>query len=290
MARAELATEIPVLNFKFCTKTFQGRVKLNRHMNTHLRGDTGDLEAAFLNQNSSSHVSSAAPTAFQNIKQPHPQDSMKFNCAMCSMVFTDKSTLQEHTKMHLIEDAKAKFSGSSSSLSKEKKSITQGAPATDSKQLRYSYTCNLCNVTFLDNERWKVHKTSHGNKTWRCRFCALLLEDKYLLANHLQESHSVCQDEMDNMGLLKAVPLVIIKVVTESPEIKQSKEQSTDNEIYSEESEPETIDDPMPKHFDQDDAFFSNLSNLSRSDSLASLDLDCWSSSPARGKTCQCLY
>ena len=65
-------------------------------MNTHLRGDTGDLEAVALSQNSSSHVSSAAPTAFQNIKQPHPQDSMKFNCAMCSMVFTEKSTLQEH--------------------------------------------------------------------------------------------------------------------------------------------------------------------------------------------------
>merc|ERR1711915_235208 len=32
--------------------------------------------------------------------------------------------------------------------------------------------------------------------------------------------------------------------------------------------------DLMPKHFDRDEAFFSNLSNLSRSNSVASLDLE----------------
>ena len=76
------------------------------------------------------------------------------------------------------------------------------------------------------------------------------------------------------MGFLKAIPLVIIKAVTESPETKQTKIKISDS--GSEESEGE-VDEPidlMPKHFDREEAFFTNMTNLSRSNSVASLDLD----------------
>ena len=63
--------------------------------------------------------------------------------------------------------------------------------ATDSRPLRYSYTCNLCNLTSMDNERWKAHKASHGARTWKCRICELLVEDKTILANHLMTGHNV---------------------------------------------------------------------------------------------------
>lgn len=57
--------------------------------------------------------------------------------------------------------------------------------------MKYSYTCNLCLMTFVDNERWKSHKTAHGNKTWKCRICCELLEEKGLLSSHLSRVHSV---------------------------------------------------------------------------------------------------
>ena len=95
--------------------------------------------------------------------------------------------------------------------------------------MKYSYTCNPCDLTFLDNERWKVHKTSHHNKTWKCRFWNALLEDRNLLGNHLHEAHGVGRDEMEAMGLLKATPLVIIEAVTETPETKPIKIKLSDS-------------------------------------------------------------
>ena len=91
---------------------------------------------------------------------------------------------------------------------------------------------------------------------------------------HLHEAHGIGRDEMENMGFLKAIPLVIIKAVTESPDLKQTKIKG--NDLGSDESEGE-VEEPielMPKHFDREEAFFSNLSTLSRSDSAAALDLD----------------
>ena len=101
------------------------------------------------------------------------KSNFTINCAMYSKVFTDKHTLQENTKMHLIENAKAKLSSIST---KDKKAVT--SPSTSNpvyaKQMKYSYKCNLCNGTFLDNERWKAHKTSHGNRTWKCKIYSVL--------------------------------------------------------------------------------------------------------------------
>ena len=78
---------------------------------------------------------------------------------------------------------------------------TKAGPASsagsmDNKETKYSYTCNLCNQTFLDNERWKAHKTSHGNKTMKCKFCQELFEDKTTLAHHLQDTHSINQGKL----------------------------------------------------------------------------------------------
>jgi len=324
MAKAELATDIPatadgtylcqmcntklgnkrsyiihlrrhagMLNFKckYCTKTFQGRVKLNRHMNTHMRdgsnitpppsttlGPASTINpVALLPPPLSPSMPSVQMTPQMPILKEHLPMEVKpnftFNCAMCSKVFTDKHTLQEHTKMHLIEDAKAKFSSVSS---KDKKTVPIPATVTsmDAKQMKYSYTCNLCNCTFLDNERWKVHKTSHGNKTWKCKICNALLEDKNLLGNHLHEVHGVGRDEMETMGFLKAIPLVIIKAVTESPDIKQTKIKISDSGSEESEGEVEEPIELMPRHFDREDAFFTNITTLSRSNSAASLDLD----------------
>ena len=215
IAKAELATEIPntadgtylctmcntklgnkrsyiihlrrhagMLNFKckYCPKTFQGRVKLNRHMNTHSRDGSNVTPPP-----SSANVSSSAILPVSSTAEPTgtiADGKVIFNCAMCSKVFTDKPTLQEHTKMHLIEDARAKFSTPTSTKEKKPAEVGRG-------QMRYSYTCNLCSQTFLDNEKWKLHKTSHGNKTWKCRFCETLFEDRNILSNHLQTIHSV---------------------------------------------------------------------------------------------------
>merc|ERR1711911_177942 len=90
--------------------------------------------------------------------------AVTFNCTMCSKIFADKGTLQEHTRMHLIEDVKAKFS---SPVSKEKSKAlsTSSVPvasappvasassgSSEARETRYSYTCNLCNQVFMDSE------------------------------------------------------------------------------------------------------------------------------------------
>ena len=101
--------------------------------------------------------------------------------------------------MHLIEDVKAKFS---SPVSKDKSrapsssSAASAPPVTsaassEARETRYSYTCNLCNQVFMDSEGWRTHKGSHGNKTWKCKYCSLLFEDRNQLADHITNTHSI---------------------------------------------------------------------------------------------------
>ena len=327
LAKAELATEIPatpdgtymckycntklgnkrsyiihlrrhagMLNFKckFCTKTFQGRVKLNRHMNTHFRdgAPVGQVGTPQVVGQPLATVQTATTTITP--VPAHPSASVMFNCTMCSKIFTNKETLGEHTRQHLIEDVKAKFS---SPVSKEKSKSSSSAPSasslmspgsSDNKETKYSYTCNLCNQTFYDNEKWRVHKTSHGNKTWKCKLCNLLLESKDLLSSHLMETHNVknglyfllylcrnayhysCLEDAEGRGLLRALPLVVMKAVTQDmPQpVKASKDVDSGD---SDDDIPDPVD-LMPKHFDKEDAFFSNLSQVSRSNSAASFE------------------
>ena len=79
-------------------------------------------------------------------------------------------------------------------------------------------------------------------------------------------------DEAESSGLLRAVPLVIMMAVADTQDVKQTKLKESDSED-SDEDLAESLD-IMPKHFDKDDAFFTNLSTVSRSNSAASLDSD----------------
>ena len=243
MARVELASEIPLtpdgtylckycntklgnkssyvihlrrhagmLNFKckYCTKTFQGRVKLNRHMNTHFRdgsnvtpppatapGTTTINNSLLLAPPPPPSGPSSATTTITPVPANH---AVTFNCTMCSKIFADKGTLQEHTRMHLIEDVKAKFS---SPVSKDKSRapassstvlappVTSASSISEVRETKYSYTCNLCNQVFMDSEGWRTHKGSHGNKTWKCKYCNLLFEDRNQLADHITNTHSI---------------------------------------------------------------------------------------------------
>jgi hypothetical protein len=153
MARAELATEIPatsdgthlcqmcntrlgnrrsyiihlrrhagMLNFRceYCPKTFQGRVKLNRHVNTHFReGVYPPSSPSNPGQGAGDGFPASGLAATTTIAKEQvgsslaggvvSAPSLNFGCGLCSKFFKDKPSLQEHTKMHLIEDAKAKF-------------------------------------------------------------------------------------------------------------------------------------------------------------------------------------
>ena len=76
---------------------------------------------------------------------------------------------------------------------------------------------------------------------------------------------------MESMGLLKAIPLVIIKAVTEN----NSQGGDAEGDSDEEESEPE-VENPMPRHFDNtDEAIYHPPVNRSRSNSPAvSLDFE----------------
>merc|ERR1712079_365016 len=225
-------------------------------------------------------VDSAVAAATTTITPVPAPASVMFNCTMCSKIFSDKETLREHTRMHLIEDVKAKFSSASSKEKSKPGQATPVSPAMDNKETKYSYTCNLCDQTFLDNDRWKAHKTSHGNKTMKCKFCKELFEDKNMLARHLQDTHSINQDDAERTGLLRAIPLVIMMAVAETDrsrsEGEDSEEDDDEDDDDDEEEEEEDIADPIdfiPKHFDKEESFFP-AANVSRSNSSASMDLD----------------
>ena len=99
--------------------------------------------------------------------------------------------------MHLIEDVKAKFS-SPVSKDKSRAPASFASPATaasSSGETQYSYTCNLCTQVFMDSEGWRAHKGTHGNKTWKCKYCSLLLEDRSQLATHITDTHSIARGE-----------------------------------------------------------------------------------------------
>jgi hypothetical protein len=64
--------------------------------------------------------------------------SPNYSYALCSTYFKDKPSLQEHTKMHLIEDAKAKFKPATREK-KEKKFVC--------KEVTFSFT--LVCITFI---------------------------------------------------------------------------------------------------------------------------------------------
>ena len=104
-----------MLNFKcnYCPKTFQGRVKLNRHMNTHFRDGVTPLSSAMIKPETSQTQPTRPVVAAASESPPLPL----LGCTQCGKSYSDKTSLQEHTKMHLIEDAKAKFS----TATKEKK-------------------------------------------------------------------------------------------------------------------------------------------------------------------------
>lgn len=105
--------------------------------------------------------------------------------------------------MHLIEDVKAKFSSpvskdKSRALSSSSAAVASAPPvasaasgSSEARETRYSYTCNLCNQVFMDSEGWRTHKGSHGNKTWKCKYCSLLFEDRNQLADHITNTHSI---------------------------------------------------------------------------------------------------
>merc|ERR1719397_1461957 len=78
---------------------------------------------------------------------------------------------------------------------------------------------------------------------------------------------------MESMGLLKAIPLVIIKAVTENN--SQDADAEGDDDSEDGDSEPE-VDNPMPRHFDNtDEAIYHPPVNRSRSNSPAvSLDFE----------------
>ena len=92
-----------------------------------------------------------------------------------------------------------------------------------------------------------------------------------LLSVSLEVMMKPVLDDAERLGLLKAMPLFTMLAVTDNPETKTpTKVRDSD----SDDSDEDIVDteDIMPKHFDKEDAFFNNLSNMSRSNSAASME------------------
>ena len=108
-----------LLNFKckFCPKTFQGQVKLNRHLRKHAREGTDvsssaedELETTAvistgqgytISYGGGNKVEKGAKVAFAN-KTAGAVSIETTKCALCPKTFTDNEALAEHTKVSTI--------------------------------------------------------------------------------------------------------------------------------------------------------------------------------------------
>ena len=105
-------------------------------------------------------------------------------------------------------------------------------------------------------------------------------------------SHDIIVDDAERLGLLRAIPLVIMMAVADNADTSQDRSKSADSDSEEEDDdddddeeedddeddddEEEDIADPldfMPKHFDKEEPFFP-AAPVSRSNSSASVELD----------------
>ena len=127
------------------------------------------------------------------------------------------------------------------------------AVAVGSKlKYRKEYSCLLCDdkPTFKKKESMRIHKIRHNGKGWKCQFCSELHETSSHLKNHLVTSHSMAQEDIEMLGILKSANKFVVmkklkppKILTEKSKPVPSDSSSADSDSDSDEAEDEDEDE-----------------------------------------------
>ena len=110
-AKKELSVEIAIsvdgsYTCKLCNTVIRERKTYLSHLRRHAKTFSSKTH---LIRHSRDGQTSAMPVQFSPSVSSSGGEGTSLACNMCGKLFGDKASLQEHTKMHLIEDAKAKF-------------------------------------------------------------------------------------------------------------------------------------------------------------------------------------
>ena len=229
------------LNFKckYCPKTFQGQVKLNRHLRKHVRDKTNvtpppsDPEStpiistgksytiSYGPRMDSSSLSSPSTSSSSNAaqKKAQPVSIETTKCALCPRKFTDNESLRAHTKVHF---KKHKHSGTlkerkqrlvrkyRSQRLRRKKSFRRRGVLAKVRRMApvlfdcFSYRCSLCDTKLRSKTEACVHKIKmHEGKSWKCQFCSVLYKQRQSLIGHLELVHKTDKEEIKMLGILR---------------------------------------------------------------------------------------
>lgn len=113
-------------------------------------------------------------------------------CDICSKEFSNKSTLKQHSKVHLkskpwkCDECLKEFCQKSKLL--EHKNRHNNSP---------QYFCDICEKAFYQNDRLKTHKLAHTNeRPFECPVCSLAFRRKYELNKHSKLHNTILKEKM----------------------------------------------------------------------------------------------
>ena len=223
-------------------------------------------------------------------------------CALCPEVFSSNELLQKHTATHF--DAREKDDILREKLlmqtmrkkKKKKKrnpttlpatavlplpvmppqSAVSGLPllppsmtTTIKPKYRKTYSCLLCNSTFIKKASWGIHKIRHNGKGWKCQFCSNDLLQNKNTATHVEELHETCDhlkdhllknhnmsyEEQDLLGILKDANMFVVtkKLKPAKVPAEKSKPSASDSSSADSDSDSDDLEDEDEEDIDYED-------------------------------------
>ena len=181
-------------------------------------------------------------------------------CALCPEVFSSNELLQKHTTTHFdakqpddILREKLLMQTMRKKKKKKKRNSSTTPPSAPvmfnastglaiKPKYKKTYSCLLCNSTFLKKASWRIHKIRHNGKGWKCQFCPdSLHETSKDLKDHLQSIHKMEQEEMEMLGILKKANQFVVTKKLKPPKI-QEKSAKHDSDSSSADSDSDSED------------------------------------------------
>ena len=281
------------LKCKLCGIILMGQTNFNKHMRTSHNVDPSTVQAIVMEEEESfenddesqssesfrgqSGRGSVASSTFDPLG---PSGSTEVKCALCPEVFSTHELLQKHTASHFDEKQaddilreKLLQQTMRKKKKKKKKSVAEAPPplplsstplgqaapvasgsssGTKSKY-RKTYSCLLCDTTFIKKASWRIHKIRHNGKGWKCQFCSELHETSETLKVHLATIHKMDSEEMEMLGIIKTANMFVVTKKLKVSKEKSKPSQNSDSSSADSDSDSDDDDDDDEDEIDYEE-------------------------------------